>query len=157
MESTWLWSVLSKCSEFNQQLWNGAQGYDSIPSRIRRSCTSTIVCKQMFRPLPDFPGALKKTPVGKDATQHQFADVVKKWLRFAPFRQGGSGRRQHYKPTVEFICTDGTLWFTCRGSPFIWILSLCLNFVTVKVNITSHFKFNHIILFQMVEKHAFWA
>lgn len=60
-----------------------------------------------------FPGALKKTPVGKEATHHQFADVVKKWLRFAPFRQGGSGRRQHYKPPVEFMCpkyhtdTDG--------------------------------------------------
>lgn len=51
-----------------------------------------------------FAGALKKTPVGKEATHHQFADVVKKWLRFAPFRQGGSGRRQHYKPPVEFMC-----------------------------------------------------
>ncbi|XP_035255501.1 uncharacterized protein si:dkey-187a12.4 [Anguilla anguilla] len=48
--------------------------------------------------------ALKRTPVGKEATHHQFADVVKKWLRFAPFRQGGSGRRQHYKPSVEFMC-----------------------------------------------------
>lgn len=48
-------------------------------------------------------GALKRTPVGKEATHHQFADVVKKWLRFAPFRQRGSGRRQHLKP-VEFMC-----------------------------------------------------
>ncbi|XP_067277479.1 uncharacterized protein si:dkey-187a12.4 isoform X2 [Pseudorasbora parva] len=48
-------------------------------------------------------GALKRTPVGKEATHHQFADVVKKWLRFAPFRQRGSGRRLHWKP-VEFIC-----------------------------------------------------
>ncbi|RXN23421.1 ras and Rab interactor 2-like isoform X1 [Labeo rohita] len=48
-------------------------------------------------------GALKRTPVGKEATHHQFADVVKKWLRFAPFRQRGSGRRPHWKP-VEFIC-----------------------------------------------------
>lgn len=50
-----------------------------------------------------FSGALKRTPVGKEATHHQFADVVKKWLRFAPFRQRGSGRRPHWKP-VEFIC-----------------------------------------------------
>ncbi|XP_049926920.1 uncharacterized protein si:dkey-187a12.4 [Epinephelus moara] len=45
--------------------------------------------------------ALKRTPVGKEATHHQYADVVKKWLRFAPFRQGGTGRRC-YKPPVEF-------------------------------------------------------
>ncbi|KPP66857.1 hypothetical protein Z043_114604 [Scleropages formosus] len=38
--------------------------------------------------------ALKRTPVGKDATHHQFADV------------GGSGRRQHYKPPVEFLCSE---------------------------------------------------
>ncbi|XP_023696002.1 uncharacterized protein [Paramormyrops kingsleyae] len=68
----------------------------------KRSFRNTRLQGVLFR-------ALKKTPVGKDATQHQFADVVKKWLRFAPFRQGGSGRRQHYKPTVEFICTEGTL------------------------------------------------
>ncbi|KAM6956551.1 uncharacterized protein FYW47_012494 [Aplochiton taeniatus] len=45
--------------------------------------------------------ALKRTPVGKEATHHQYADVVKKWLRFAPFRQGGSGRR-YYRPPTEF-------------------------------------------------------
>ncbi|XP_029305270.1 uncharacterized protein LOC115019802 [Cottoperca gobio] len=45
--------------------------------------------------------ALKRTPVGKEATHHQYADVVKKWLRFAPFRQGGTGRRC-CKPPVDF-------------------------------------------------------
>ncbi|XP_042358630.1 uncharacterized protein si:dkey-187a12.4 isoform X2 [Plectropomus leopardus] len=44
--------------------------------------------------------ALKRTPVGKEATHHQFAGVVKKWLRFAPFRQGGTGRRC-YNPPVS--------------------------------------------------------
>ncbi|KAF5910112.1 uncharacterized protein DAT39_000271, partial [Clarias magur] len=57
----------------------------------KRSFRNTRLQGVLFR-------ALKKTPVGKEATHHQFADVVKKWLRFAPFRQGGSGRRQHYKP-----------------------------------------------------------
>lgn len=44
--------------------------------------------------------ALKRTPVGKEATYHQYADVVKRWLRFAPFRQGGTGRR-YWKPPVD--------------------------------------------------------
>ncbi|XP_030628582.1 uncharacterized protein si:dkey-187a12.4 [Chanos chanos] len=63
----------------------------------KRSFRNTRLQGVLFR-------ALKRTPVGKEATHHQFADVVKKWLRFAPFRQGGSGRRQHYKPPVEFMC-----------------------------------------------------
>ncbi|XP_076830625.1 uncharacterized protein LOC143476355 [Brachyhypopomus gauderio] len=63
----------------------------------KRSFRNTRLQGVLFR-------ALKRTPVGKEATHHQFADVVKKWLRFAPFRQGGSGRRQHYKPSVEFMC-----------------------------------------------------
>ncbi|XP_026164385.1 uncharacterized protein LOC113131414 isoform X2 [Mastacembelus armatus] len=50
--------------------------------------------------------ALKRTPVGKGATHHQYADVVKKWLRFAPFRQGGTGRRC-CKP-VEFPYSEET-------------------------------------------------
>ncbi|XP_061084767.1 uncharacterized protein si:dkey-187a12.4 [Conger conger] len=62
----------------------------------KRSFRNTRLQGVLFR-------ALKRTPVGKEATHHQFADVVKKWLRFAPFRQGGSGRRQHYKPSVEFM------------------------------------------------------
>lgn len=64
----------------------------------KRSFRNTRLQGVLFR-------ALKRTPVGKEATHHQFADVVKKWLRFAPYRQGGSGRRQHYKPPVEFMCT----------------------------------------------------
>lgn len=63
----------------------------------KRSFRNTRLQGVLFR-------ALKRTPVGKEATHHQFADVVKKWLRFAPYRQGGSGRRQHYKPPVEFMC-----------------------------------------------------
>ncbi|XP_026870585.1 uncharacterized protein si:dkey-187a12.4 isoform X1 [Electrophorus electricus] len=63
----------------------------------KRSFRNTRLQGVLFR-------ALKRTPVGKEATHHQFADVVKKWLRFAPFRQGGSGRRQHYKPSVEYMC-----------------------------------------------------
>ncbi|XP_031152758.1 uncharacterized protein si:dkey-187a12.4 [Sander lucioperca] len=51
--------------------------------------------------------ALKRTPVGKEATHHQYADVVKKWLRFAPFRQGGTGRRC-YKAPVEFPDSEET-------------------------------------------------
>lgn len=62
----------------------------------KRSFRNTRLQGVLFR-------ALKRTPVGKEATHHQFADVVKKWLRFAPFRQRGSGRRQHLKP-VEFMC-----------------------------------------------------
>ncbi|XP_016127825.1 uncharacterized protein [Sinocyclocheilus grahami] len=62
----------------------------------KRSFRNTRLQGVLFR-------ALKRTPVGKEATHHQFADVVKKWLRFAPFRQRGSGRRPHWKP-VEFIC-----------------------------------------------------
>lgn len=64
----------------------------------KRSFRNTKLQGVLFR-------ALKRTPVGKEATHHQFADVVKKWLRFAPYRQGGSGRRQHFKPPVEFMCT----------------------------------------------------
>lgn len=60
----------------------------------KRSFRSTRLQGVLFR-------ALKRTPVGKEATHHQYADVVKKWLRFAPFRQGGSGRR-HYRPPTEF-------------------------------------------------------
>lgn len=52
-------------------------------------------------------GALKRTPVGKEATHHQYADVVKKWLRFAPFRQGGSGRRR-CKPPVASADSEET-------------------------------------------------
>ncbi|XP_028845500.1 uncharacterized protein LOC114795927 [Denticeps clupeoides] len=63
----------------------------------KRSFRNTRLQGVLFR-------ALKRTPVGKEATHHQFADVVKKWLRFAPFRQGGSGRRQIYKAPVEFMC-----------------------------------------------------
>ncbi|KAI4903218.1 hypothetical protein NFI96_021622, partial [Prochilodus magdalenae] len=63
----------------------------------KRSFRNTRLQGVLFR-------ALKRTAVGKEATHHQFADVVKKWLRFAPFRQGGSGRRHHYKPPVEFMC-----------------------------------------------------
>ncbi|XP_048060916.1 uncharacterized protein si:dkey-187a12.4 [Chanodichthys erythropterus] len=62
----------------------------------KRSFRNTRLQGVLFR-------ALKRTPVGKEATHHQFADVVKKWLRFAPFRQRGSGRRPQWKP-VEFIC-----------------------------------------------------
>ncbi|KAK5908060.1 hypothetical protein CgunFtcFv8_016151 [Champsocephalus gunnari] len=51
--------------------------------------------------------ALKRTPVGKEATHHQYADVVKKWLRFAPFRQGGGGRRCFRAP-VEFADSEET-------------------------------------------------
>ncbi|KAL0964431.1 hypothetical protein UPYG_G00323750 [Umbra pygmaea] len=61
----------------------------------KRSFRNTRLQGVLFR-------ALKRTPVGKEATHHQFADVVKKWLRFAPFRQGGSGRRQYKAP--EFLC-----------------------------------------------------
>ncbi|XP_070697724.1 uncharacterized protein [Pempheris klunzingeri] len=60
----------------------------------KRSFRNTRLQGVLFR-------ALKRTPVGKEATHHQYADVVKKWLRFAPFRQGGSGRRC-CKPPVEF-------------------------------------------------------
>ncbi|XP_052007487.1 uncharacterized protein LOC127661004 [Xyrauchen texanus] len=63
----------------------------------KRSFRNTRLQGVLFR-------ALKRTPVGKEATHHQFADVVKKWLRFAPFRQRGSGRRLHGIPPVEFIC-----------------------------------------------------
>ncbi|XP_023281571.1 uncharacterized protein LOC111669488 isoform X1 [Seriola lalandi dorsalis] len=59
----------------------------------KRSFRNTRLQGVLFR-------ALKRTPVGKEATHHQYADVVKKWLRFAPFRQGGSGRRC-CKPPVE--------------------------------------------------------
>ncbi|XP_046885230.1 uncharacterized protein si:dkey-187a12.4 [Hypomesus transpacificus] len=61
----------------------------------KRSFRNTRLQGVLFR-------ALKRTPVGKEATHHQFADVVKKWLRFAPFRQGGSGRRHYRPPSVEF-------------------------------------------------------
>ncbi|XP_076599596.1 uncharacterized protein LOC143328377 isoform X2 [Chaetodon auriga] len=66
----------------------------------KRSFRNTRLQGVLFR-------ALKRTPVGKDATHHQYADVVKKWLRFAPFRQGGSGRRC-CKPSVEFPDSEET-------------------------------------------------
>ncbi|KAE8280285.1 hypothetical protein D5F01_LYC20840 [Larimichthys crocea] len=66
----------------------------------KRSFRNTRLQGVLFR-------ALKRTPVGKEATHHQFADVVKKWLRFAPFRQGGTGRRC-CKPPVEFPDSEGT-------------------------------------------------
>ncbi|XP_076141209.1 uncharacterized protein LOC143123807 [Alosa pseudoharengus] len=61
----------------------------------KRSFRSTRLQGVLFR-------ALKRTPVGREATHHQFADVVKKWLRFAPFRQGGTGRRQTNKPPTDY-------------------------------------------------------
>ncbi|XP_062375417.1 uncharacterized protein si:dkey-187a12.4 [Sardina pilchardus] len=61
----------------------------------KRSFRSTKLQGVLFR-------ALKRTPVGREATHHQFADVVKKWLRFAPFRQGGTGRRQTNKPPTDY-------------------------------------------------------
>ncbi|KAM8738135.1 uncharacterized protein AB9X84_020696 [Acanthopagrus schlegelii] len=60
----------------------------------KRSFRNTRLQGVLFR-------ALKRTPVGKEATHHQYADVVKKWLRFAPFRQGGTGRRCS-RPPVDF-------------------------------------------------------
>ncbi|XP_053189137.1 uncharacterized protein si:dkey-187a12.4 [Scomber japonicus] len=60
----------------------------------KRSFRNTRLQGVLFR-------ALKRTPVGKEATHHQYADIVKKWLRFAPFRQGGTGRRC-CKPSTEF-------------------------------------------------------
>ncbi|KAL2082891.1 hypothetical protein ACEWY4_020664 [Coilia grayii] len=63
----------------------------------KRSFRNTRLQGVLFR-------ALKRTPVGREATHHQFADVVKKWLRFAPFRQGGTGRRHQTKPQTEYIC-----------------------------------------------------
>ncbi|KAI3363491.1 hypothetical protein L3Q82_011582 [Scortum barcoo] len=66
----------------------------------KRSFRNTRLQGVLFR-------ALKRTPVGKEATHHQYADVVKKWLRFAPFRQGGTGRRC-CKPAVEFPDAEET-------------------------------------------------
>nr|XP_046258740.1 uncharacterized protein LOC124066426 [Scatophagus argus] len=66
----------------------------------KRSFRNTRLQGVLFR-------ALKRTPVGKEATHHQYADVVKKWLRFAPFRQGGSGRRC-YRPPVELPDSEET-------------------------------------------------
>eukprot|EP00064_Thunnus_orientalis_P008583 superscaffoldBa00001030_g8606 len=66
----------------------------------KRSFRNTRLQGVLFR-------ALKRTPVGKEATHHQYADVVKKWLRFAPFRQGGTGRRC-CKPSTEFPDSEDT-------------------------------------------------
>ncbi|GAA6215049.1 uncharacterized protein LOC108896028 [Lates japonicus] len=66
----------------------------------KRSFRNTRLQGVLFR-------ALKRTPVGKEATHHQYADVVKKWLRFAPFRQGGTGRRC-CKPPAEFPDSEET-------------------------------------------------
>ncbi|XP_051280388.1 uncharacterized protein si:dkey-187a12.4 [Dicentrarchus labrax] len=66
----------------------------------KRSFRNTRLQGVLFR-------ALKRTPVGKEATHHQYADVVKKWLRFAPFRQGGSGRRC-CRPPVDFPDSEDT-------------------------------------------------
>ncbi|XP_065152765.1 uncharacterized protein [Paramisgurnus dabryanus] len=73
----------------------------------KRSFRNTRLQGVLFR-------ALKRTPVGKEATHHQFADVVKKWLRFAPFRQRGSGKKQHWKP-IDFMCPkyDSTVEVDC--------------------------------------------
>ncbi|KAF7670404.1 hypothetical protein LDENG_00166920 [Lucifuga dentata] len=70
----------------------------------KRSFRDTRLQGVLFR-------SLKRTPVGRQATHHQYADVVKKWLRFAPFRQGGSGRRC-YKPPAEFPEPDEIVGFT---------------------------------------------
>ncbi|XP_055027035.2 uncharacterized protein [Misgurnus anguillicaudatus] len=74
----------------------------------KRSFRNTRLQGVLFR-------ALKRTPVGKEATHHQFADVVKKWLRFAPFRQRGSGKKQHWKP-IDFMCPkyDSTVEVDCN-------------------------------------------
>ncbi|KAG7214388.1 hypothetical protein INR49_023099 [Caranx melampygus] len=64
----------------------------------KRSFRNTHLQGVLFR-------ALKRTPVGKEATHHQYADVVKKWLRFAPFRQGG-GSRRCFKPPADFLDSE---------------------------------------------------
>lgn len=38
-------------------------------------------------------GALRNTSQGKEASKTDFSEVVKKWLRYAPDRDGGSGRQ----------------------------------------------------------------
>ena len=37
--------------------------------------------------------AVRKNVMGRELTEHVFAATVKKWLRYAPDRTGGSGRK----------------------------------------------------------------
>lgn len=78
----------------------------------KRSFRNTRLQGVLFR-------ALKRTPVGREATHHQFADVVKKWLRFAPFRQGGTGRRQTMRPHTEYICPSFLTDSQCTDHPHV--------------------------------------
>ncbi|XP_067247700.1 uncharacterized protein si:dkey-65l23.2 [Chanodichthys erythropterus] len=52
----------------------------------KRSFEASNLSKIMFR-------ALRSTPQGKEASKAEFSEAVKKWLRYAPDREGGSGRR----------------------------------------------------------------
>ncbi|NP_001093522.1 uncharacterized protein isoform X1 [Danio rerio] len=52
----------------------------------KRSFEASNLQKTMFR-------ALRNTSQGKEASKTDFSEVVKKWLRYAPDRDGGSGRQ----------------------------------------------------------------
>ncbi|KAJ8389867.1 hypothetical protein AAFF_G00113360 [Aldrovandia affinis] len=61
----------------------------------KRSFRVTRLQEVLFR-------AFRSNPVGRDTTHKQFADVIKKWLRYAPGRQK-KGRRRIGKPSEELI------------------------------------------------------
>ncbi|KAI0217572.1 DNA-directed RNA polymerase III subunit RPC6 [Lamellibrachia satsuma] len=48
--------------------------------------------------------ALRNSPSGKVATQAEFANVVKKWLRYAPDRDGGRARRSYPQAVIIQLC-----------------------------------------------------
>ncbi|XP_077380844.1 uncharacterized protein LOC144020836 isoform X5 [Festucalex cinctus] len=54
-------------------------------AKQKRAFKDTNLCKIMYDSL--------KRQIGTDASEYMFAAVVKTWLRYAPDRIGGSGRR----------------------------------------------------------------
>ncbi|KAK1172402.1 hypothetical protein AOXY_G4972, partial [Acipenser oxyrinchus oxyrinchus] len=56
----------------------------------KKSFQQTKLQEVMFR-------IFEQSPLGKDLTQTMFADVIKKWLRYAPDREGGTGHQETHQ------------------------------------------------------------
>ncbi|XP_073694045.1 uncharacterized protein [Garra rufa] len=61
----------------------------------KRSFETSNLQKTMFR-------ALRNTPQCKEASKQAFSEAVKKWLRYAPDREGGSGRSSSFTHSSSF-------------------------------------------------------
>ncbi|KAK1172788.1 hypothetical protein AOXY_G5453 [Acipenser oxyrinchus oxyrinchus] len=74
----------------------GACGLNWAGRGRKQSFQQTKLQEVMFR-------ALRKSPLGKDATQAMFTDVIKKRLRCTPDREGGTGRQGTHQQQQSYF------------------------------------------------------